>query len=114
MTNEQINAAIAKACGICHSEKHGPLYKTDQGWVADCPNYCTDLNVMHEAEMRIPLLKRCEYLWYITLICHGCNEGKRTFVTTTASARQRAEAFLRTLGKWEATTEQSSAVGSIS
>jgi hypothetical protein len=92
MTDKQINAAIAKACGICHSDEHGPLYKTDQGWVVDCPNYCTDLNAMHEAEHKLPYVQLCNY---IDLLIEFSPEA------AVATSRQRAEAFLRTLGKWE-------------
>ena len=48
MTDEQINAAIAEACGIVG--KSGEIYKTPDGWVVDCPKFATDLNAMHEAE----------------------------------------------------------------
>jgi hypothetical protein len=106
MTHQEINQAIAEACGwtdvqvgtLC-KELIGKSPTDGDYW--PIASYVSDLNAMWEAEMRIPLLKRCEYLWYIALVCHGCNEGKRTFVTTTANARQRAEAFLRTIGKWE-------------
>ncbi len=94
MTNKQINAAIAKACGICHSDEHGPLYKTDQGWVVDCPDYCGDLNAMHEAE---ETLKGLQFAVYAAILgdVNGSLFGIR------ATARQRAEAFLGTLGKWK-------------
>jgi hypothetical protein len=92
MTDEQINQHIAEACGICHSGEHGPLYKTDQGWVVDCPNYCTDLNAMHDAEMS---LTKDQFDDYVARLFDSCYES------TVATARQRAEAFLRTLGKWE-------------
>jgi hypothetical protein len=92
MTDEQINAAIAKACGICHSDEHGPLYKTDQGWVADCPNYCNDLNAMHEAERMLTKEQTDEYIAVLF---------DSTYEAILATARERAEAFLRTLGKWK-------------
>jgi hypothetical protein len=94
MTDKQINAAIAKACGICHSDEHGPLYKTDQGWVVDCPNYCTDLNAMREAE---ETLKGKQFGTYGIAL----NDIEGSLWGIRATARQRAEAFLRTLGKWE-------------
>ena len=59
-------------------------------------NYCGDLNAMHEAEntcINTAKLK-AEY----------CRLINRNF---QATARQRAEAFLRTLGKWEEGTIQS-------
>jgi hypothetical protein len=53
MTDEEINKAIAEVCGICHSGEHGPLYKTNAGWVHDCPDYCNDLNAIAEAERHL-------------------------------------------------------------
>ena len=77
MNDEQINEAIAEACGIVSKDQWGSLYKTPRGILRDCPDYCNDLNAMHEAE--------------------------KTLNHMTATARERAEAFLRTLGKWEET-----------
>jgi hypothetical protein len=79
LTNEQINIAIAKSCG----------------WdLLDIPDYCNDLNAMHEAENSIP---HPSYFYQsnLTELCGGENRIYR------ATASQRAEAFLRTLGKWE-------------
>ena len=79
MTDEQINIAIAEACG-----------KTNIG------NYCNDLNVMHEAEKVLLSgywMRYCECLTYLS--------GKSVYASVHAKARDRAEAFLRTLGKWE-------------
>jgi hypothetical protein len=94
MTDEQINAAIAEACGW---RKEDGVYM----WTAngiDCTyfelwDWANDLNAMHEAEKVFDcpelydgnLIKVCggvQYMWH-------------------ATARQRAEALLRTLGKWE-------------
>jgi len=93
MTNEQINAAIAEACG----RKRRP----DGDWYPDngsagtqaIPNYCTDLNAMHEAEKGLED-PDCYEEW-LADVCGG------TSYLFHATARQRAEAFLRTLGKWE-------------
>jgi len=89
MTNEQINAAIAEATDCAG---HG--------------NYTHDLNSMHKAE------KTLDYdyaeLFGDTLadICYRENRQLEnpfpwTFSQVHATARQRAEAFLRTLGKWK-------------
>ena len=94
MTDEQINAAIAEACGIVSKDKYGPLYQTGEGWVVDCPQFATDLNAMHDVEKHLFAARKdnaygyqlatsdCQTMWHVT-------------------ARERAEAFLRTLGKWE-------------
>jgi hypothetical protein len=74
MTDDQINAAISQ------------LY----GWSA---NYCNDLNAMHEAEDE---LSGNQYMVYANIL--GAVEG--SLFGIRATARQRAEAFLRAMGKW--------------
>lgn len=103
MTNEQINQRIAEACGWTeikncvwrHHKPWGyPPLKAGQGGNAFkmLPNYCNDLNAMHEAEK---MLNREQSDDYIARLFDACAEA------TLATARQRAEAFLRTLGKWD-------------
>jgi len=94
MTNKQINAAIAEACG----RKRRP----DGDWYPDngsagtqaILNYCNDLNAMHEAENTLAGQQFSAYAFVLNDI-EGSLWGMR------ATARQRAEAFLRALGKWE-------------
>ena len=108
MTPEQINRAIAQACGW----RSMPFdhWLDPQGEVRGCfgagdeqkflPNYHGDLNAMHEAE---------EVLmadW--NLMNAYQNHELPKFVKSTnsnwlcrATAAQRAEAFLKTLGLWE-------------
>lgn len=94
MTDKQINAAIAEACGWGQK----PVVNTDRGriWVTNCPNYCADLNAMHDAEKELDSgeLFRGYYLALYDIT-------KSTRMPVCATARQRAEAFLRTIGKWE-------------
>jgi hypothetical protein len=104
MTNEQINITIAEACGWreVYLNQNMPWgFNIGFNYSQRIPNFCGDLNAMHEAEKTLILTKRGEYLWHLALICCNYEEGSRTFETTTATARQRAEAFLKTLGKWE-------------
>lgn len=109
MTDEQINQRIAEACGWTELQNtmdgcYG-LKSPTRGYIR-IPDYCTDLNAMHEAEktldvscrlnyptklLRVLFDLRGEFTWY----------GSGTFPHITATARQRAEAFLRTLGKWD-------------
>lgn len=109
MTNDQINAAIAEVCGWteigncdCGFRMSGmPPY-----WAAHkkhLPDYCTDLNAMHEAEKVLTTFDE----WDIYCVHLGDTHPS----CAKATARQRAEAFLRTVGKWEATAEDSSVVG---
>ena len=113
MTDEQINIAIAEACGWTDAEIIGKENPTPFGIMPNernegdnyrlIPNYCNDLNAMHEAE-KVFVYKpesvigrstRSEYENHIATICGDFRWG------VSATARQRAEAFLRTLGKWE-------------
>jgi hypothetical protein len=84
MTNEHINIAIADASGL--------------PWV----DFCNDLNAMHEAEKVLTEHQWDEYERVLRLVCDGCSyyegAGKELL---HATARQRAEAFLRTIGKWK-------------
>jgi hypothetical protein len=89
MTDQQINAAIARECGDYICECCKDICK-------DCDkNYCTDLNAMHEAEN---VLTRQQTDKYVTTLCLEVQPEPSLH---NATARQRAEAFLRTLGKWE-------------
>ncbi len=81
MTDEQINAAIAEAI---HADEHWMIEK----------DWCNDLNAMHEAEDTLVGQQFPAYAFVLNDI-EGSLWGMR------ATARQRAEAFLRTLGKWE-------------
>lgn len=90
MSEEQINVAIADASGL--------------PWV----DYCNDLNAMREAEQtlwRMDWRFRDEFIDHLARVInpiHGyrMQEG---IDLLDATARERAEAFLRTLGKWEET-----------
>lgn len=73
-------------------------------------NYCNDLNAMHEAE-KVLGKKLSEYGNHLCALTRA-NEGDRPeCYIWHATARQRAEAFLRALGKWEATDKESLTVG---
>ena len=92
MNDQQINQAIAEACGIVGKDKYGPLYQTPDGWVVDCPQFATDLNAMHQAEKNLPIKKIVTYFKKLE---------KLTSYWFMATARERAEAFLKAIGKWE-------------
>jgi len=87
MTNEQIKIAIAEACGWAHSSVQPYAF----------PDYCNDLNAMHEAEM---VIKKDSHLWkcYESFLARIVSGDCGMFHIT---ANQRAEAFLKTIGKWE-------------
>lgn len=102
MTNEQINAAIAEACGW---RKEGGVWLwTANGinWTSpELRDYCTDLNAMHEAEKVIEISYYREYTNLLYDIALKVNKETNIWMPYSSTARQRAEAFLRTLGKWE-------------
>lgn len=94
MTNEQINLAIAEACNwgvkpVVHIDDKGIR-------VREHPDYCKDLNAMHEAEMIFT--PESKHWMYYALLDDMCGSS---FKAIRATARHRAEAFLRTVGKWE-------------
>jgi hypothetical protein len=89
MTDEQINVAIAEACGWKGClECNDPICEDNF-----IPNYCNDLNAMNEAEKTLSPSDLWTMKYYLPF------QGGLEFRST---ARQRAEAFLRTLDKWEA------------
>lgn len=66
------------------------------------PNYPNDLNAMHEAEK---VLTEKQELFYMMKLIQVMKErhtlGVSKDLTYKATAAQRSEAFLRTIGKWE-------------
>ena len=100
MTDEQINVAIATHCGwtdIRDDVWHGANMGVDEhGLRSQIPSYCDDLNAMHEAEKTLTDTNMFVMAHYIERLVSA--RGQHYF---HATARQRAEAFLLTLGKWE-------------
>jgi molybdopterin synthase catalytic subunit len=110
MTNEQINAAIARECGwtnVNATHRSGKAPSADYVGSEFIPDYCADLNAMHEAEKVLATINRpvkgcSEQGAYLSWLGYcGENNTSEVYECITATARQRAEAFLRTLGKWE-------------
>lgn len=103
MTDTEIRIAIAEACGWNPSPEPTTKHK-DKSWgfnavkpkwwfVHQLPNYPTDLNAMHGAETHLQGEKWAFYFGWLQR--YGTATGVR------ATAHQRAEAFLRTIGKWK-------------
>jgi hypothetical protein len=106
MTPEQQRTAIAEACGWRIAERVSPEAKEaatacwirpngDEWQEENLPDYLNDLNAMHEAEK--VLNEKQDHIMNDTLwdMC----EGRKYLWHATAA--QRAEAFLRTIGKWK-------------
>jgi hypothetical protein len=96
MTPEQQRTAIAEACGW----KTG--YRDPEAW-HPLPDYLNDLNAMHDAEKVLdPKGKDGSYEYWLRTVCHiPERESANGRYFYRATAAQRAEAFLRTIGKWE-------------
>ena len=106
MTDEQINRAIAEACGW-KPDKRGIGWLSPHGYYAPEPNYCADLNAMHEAE-KVLGKKLSEYGNHLCALTQANENDRPECYIWHVTARQRAEAFLRTLGKWEEATDKNS------
>lgn len=100
MTYNEINIAVCEARGFMpETEKEIPYRKI---WVYGGRTYCEcdlpelDLNAMHEVENLIVKNspKRTIYVRFLRDITADIDVWH-------ATARQRAEAFLRTIGKWK-------------
>lgn len=125
MTNEEIRIAIAEACGAEFAKwgKDWMLLTTpsttepiriklngrtlEQGkrdYISALPNYPECLNAMHGAVMSLPLKQWDNYELHLAVVVFGPHMRHTVryqhFATTNATARQRAEAFLRTLNLW--------------
>lgn len=110
MNDQEINIAIAEACGWTnirtftrHKDEWIDPNKAEIGMIGtppevgccSVPSYATDLNAMHEAEK---VLTPEQEAAYVTTLCLTVQPEPRLH---HATARQRAEAFLRTIGKWK-------------
>ncbi len=112
---------IAEACGwvYCGSDSCTPWYLSPQDaplYSADpkpwreietrrrqLPNYPNDLNAMKEAEAWMFNNKGLHFSrgYYETHLPNAVNGADGCWACVSATAAQRAEAFLRTIGKWE-------------
>jgi len=116
MNPEQQRIAIAEACGWKNAD-HPDVIKLKHGWTMpekwcmdpkgvlrfnhDRPNYLHDLNAMHDAEKVLP-----RHLYHVDYWQKGYGRfqmvlSELTITPYSATVSQRAEAFLRTIGKWD-------------
>jgi len=117
MTPEQQQIAIAEACGWKETEawldgrRCFERADSNAGWDFDSlPDYLNDLNAMHAAERMLwdfgDEMEFTNQLVGIVCSARGFRWDKGTqddhlMCLSHATASQRAEAFLRTIGKWE-------------
>jgi hypothetical protein len=111
VTDQDINIAIAELCGWKKENiPVGSMMGADpQGWPKSkvwyfphhLPDYCNDLNAMHEAEEQLGA-SDCDYVWHLAWNLK-LNFYDRTIIdiykVLHATARQRARALLRINGK---------------
>lgn len=113
MTLEKQRIAIAEACGwkfLKHRKSWNWWNKKKCEYLCVCPDYLNDLNAMHEAEKTLTdeqyfsdvlaAYEDCTFTgWLFRIMVRRVDDPD--FRTHSATAAQRAEAFLRTIGKWE-------------
>jgi hypothetical protein len=111
MTPEAQRIAIAEACGWMHVRSLGCQYRRwhdidgkRYGETIEClPDYLNDLNAMASAEKMLPCERLGDYLNRLVELTGYCDTKTFTqanFDLATATASQRAEAFLRALNLW--------------
>jgi hypothetical protein len=121
MTPEQQRIAIAEACGWTREYADVPTWNNSlnsyQGgyepvqtllfrkerkcFIAEnLPDYHRDLNAMHEAEKQLLATQFKRYHDVLVAQVIGWSAHENEHIAIHATAAQRAEAFLRTIGKW--------------
>jgi hypothetical protein len=100
MTDTEINVAIANLCGTMPIPSGGIVHLE-----LDIPNYCGSLDAMHEAEQAAWDRDWNLRFYFVDHLARVINpvHGYRMLSgedLLDATAKQRAEAFLRVHGKW--------------
>jgi hypothetical protein len=80
VSDDEINGAISDAIGISYF-----------------PNFCDDLNLMYEAERTLQSDQEAAFRGWLWL---AYGQPDRRCKIVHATARERAEAFLKAVGKW--------------
>lgn len=110
MKPEAQRIAIAEACGytspfkICNEWEERDGMDGYDGFFETLrdntdrrvPNYLNDLNAMYEAEKHLQ-----HYGVFVDQLAIVMKQPRQGIMLIHATAAQRAEAFLRTTGKWE-------------
>tara|TARA_R110000737_G_scaffold309612_1_gene317979 strand:- start:1982 stop:2275 length:294 start_codon:yes stop_codon:yes gene_type:complete len=94
MDKNKQKIAIAEACGFDDSDWIWPNGKGSRG--ESIPDYLNDLNAMHEAIMTLSNRQLDDLHTWISDTMTGTD--KYMWLLTP---QQYAEAFLRTIGKWD-------------
>jgi hypothetical protein len=109
MNEEKQRIAIAEACGWtacriggagaggCVDRPGRPIgTPPKRKYICELPDYLNDLNAMHEAEKHLQ-----HYGVFADQLAIVMKQPRQSILLIHATAAQRAEALLRTLGKWE-------------
>jgi len=101
MTPQAQQIAIAVACKVIRPWTFGSFQTPNGCLLASLPDYLNDLNAMHEVEKELPegyahMLRRIVARAHVVIPSDLCDE-----YLISATATQRAEAFLRTLNLWK-------------
>ena len=114
MNSLQQRIAIAEACGWTRihnpmpsiDNPHGIFPQGNKSVYVPIPNYLNDLNAMHEAEKVLEDTQLLIYRIKLSNIVYKYDlfkpyiKARGSGAVIHATAAQRAEAFLRTIGKW--------------
>jgi hypothetical protein len=109
LTPEQKRVAIAEACGFSEIKleqmpTHSAFHGKRNGKLEWIPEYLNDLNAMHEAENTLQWNELGALDVYLDALArlvdpvHGYRM-ELTFAVSTATAEQRADAFLLATGR---------------
>lgn len=111
MTEKQQIEAIAQAVIWKPTTDGGVCWDANGKPIVSYPQYTRDLNAMHEAEQVLTSQQEINYVCCLggLIMSAACENDPRWInselsssdSTYRATARQRAEAFLRTIGKWK-------------
>lgn len=102
MNDQEIRIAIGEACPFVANGSRGLTWWNGKDEIVFDP--LNDLNAMHEAEESLSEEDRAEFCLRLNEIVRRekpIGDGLYSFENVHATARQRAEAFLKTLGKWK-------------
>jgi hypothetical protein len=94
--------AIAEWCGIAaYDERIDYGFSTKTGIPCNVPDYLNDLNAMNEAEKLLKEIKVARYVSELWAAMCRTNAPECYIGAIHATAAQRAEALLKTIGAWK-------------
>ena len=115
MNNDQINITIAESrfdiaycegSKTCGTFRRYNVFTNRRELLKLVEDYCNDLNAMHVVERELCQMGKESDYWFYLRRAHDFDEGSANwsevdfFNACTSAARERAEAYLRTIGEW--------------